>query len=1220
MIIRKLTIHNLASIEDAVIDFEAEPLRSSEVFLITGKTGAGKSTILDAICLALYADTPRLYSTQMQGEAPDGEKSVKIYDPRQLMRRNTGEAFVSLSFTGNNGIPYCATWSVSRARKRATGNLQPKEWQLKNLRTGKCLTKDKEISEEMKTAIGLDFNQFCRTTLLAQGEFTRFLNSRDEEKAEILEKITGVDDYSRIGRKIFEITRRKEGEYQEAKRRTEGVVMLSEEEGNALKEELKGCETRYVELTAEKEKLTEGKVWIMQEKELMQGVEKAKEACRSAEGMTRSEAFFHQMETVKQWNSTMDVRGVLKAMEKGKEEYAAQTSRMEDMRGEWVRLLGGVSYLTMERETMERELKELNRGVEAKSRHQAIYEQAQTLTGELKRLQEARQRMGELTAGIAKQRTEMTETLLPQREKRSQTQTLARERLSASEEKLKGAEERLASLQLSKLRKEREEISRLLSRIDLARELTGQWQRESERRTAVAEELKRKGEEIESKQKGIAELMPRVMEAQTRMEVLKEQVEKQRDTMDKFARQIRQRLRVGDRCPVCQQQIVSALPQEEMLSAWLLQMEGDLHEAERSYQRLAEEKAKRETELKLEIENVARQRKAWEEDHAVERAEQRASEACRGCEGTEWNGNVLTTLAELERTKRSVMGEMEVIIGRGEAQEQSVTLLRKEVDRMRTEAERCRLLTEEAEKKIAACQNIIERAEAVLHQKQSEATEAEAAAGAILAMEETNPWSACDEEFSMQSNASRQRETSKWKGNSMRRDSSIRNEDWRDCPKEFADALTRAAARFFQVIKQRDALASTLQQALVVCQHVDEGLKGLCQLMPDWKEATAGEPQRMPHLLRELQELNGQVTAALSRQRAAAEEVVACRKQLTEFFATHPELTVERLQTLNAIPEETIRRMSEETELQLNLLLTKKTLSEAAIAQLKEHRSRRPEILTERNEKQNHLSIEEQNALQQSKQFEEQKSFTNQQQFEEQNLIEEQKFLEEQQLLLEERLQQTEEQLKSCGERRGSLLQQQAQNEANLKQFGLWQREAEEKKGAYEQWAHMNMLFGDANGNKFRKIAQSYVLANLIHSANSYLKSLTDRYTLKVNPGTFVILLEDAYQGFASRAASTLSGGESFLVSLSLALALSDIGHRLSVDTLFIDEGFGTLSGEPLQHAIQTLRSLHAKAGRHVGIISHVEELRERIQVQIQVCQEGNHSCSSIHIVPDTAE
>ena len=166
----------------------------------------------------------------------------------------------------------------------------------------------------------------------------------------------------------------------------------------------------------------------------------------------------------------------------------------------------------------------------------------------------------------------------------------------------------------------------------------------------------------------------------------------------------------------------------------------------------------------------------------------------------------------------------------------------------------------------------------------------------------------------------------------------------------------------------------------------------------------------------------------------------------------------------------------------------------------------------------------------------------------------------------------------------------------------------------YQRWDRLNQLLGDATGGKFRKIAQSYVLSNLLHAANGYLRSLTDRYTLHVRPGSFAISLSDAYQGYTLRAATTLSGGESFLVSLALALALSDIDSHLSVDTLFIDEGFGTLSGEALQNAVSTLRSLHAKAGRHVGIISHVKELKECIPVQICVEQEGYNSSSQVKV------
>ena len=165
------------------------------------------------------------------------------------------------------------------------------------------------------------------------------------------------------------------------------------------------------------------------------------------------------------------------------------------------------------------------------------------------------------------------------------------------------------------------------------------------------------------------------------------------------------------------------------------------------------------------------------------------------------------------------------------------------------------------------------------------------------------------------------------------------------------------------------------------------------------------------------------------------------------------------------------------------------------------------------------------------------------------------------------------------------------------------------------KWDKLNTLIGDSEGKRFRKIAQSYVLVNLINSANYHLKNLTDRYKLIVKPGTFLIELEDAYNGFTLRPATTISGGESFLVSLSLALALSDMGQHLSLDILFIDEGFGSLSKDVLQVAIETLALLHKTVNKHVGIISHVEELQERIPVQIKVEQQGNNSSSKVSVI-----
>ena len=206
---QKLTIKNIASIENAEINFDAEPLSNSGIFLITGKTGSGKSTILDCICLALYGITPRLKNTKIQGAITDLDKDVSVNDPRVLMRRNTSESYVCLTFIGNDKNSYQAEWSCRRANGKIDGKLQDKKRCLTNLTKNFTYSKLDEIEPEIKRIIGLDFEQFLRTVMLSQGEFTRFLNSKDNEKAEILEKLTGVDIYSRIGKKIYEIAKEK---------------------------------------------------------------------------------------------------------------------------------------------------------------------------------------------------------------------------------------------------------------------------------------------------------------------------------------------------------------------------------------------------------------------------------------------------------------------------------------------------------------------------------------------------------------------------------------------------------------------------------------------------------------------------------------------------------------------------------------------------------------------------------------------------------------------------------------------------------------------------------------------------------------------------------------------------------------------------------------------------------------------------------------------------
>jgi len=171
------------------------------------------------------------------------------------------------------------------------------------------------------------------------------------------------------------------------------------------------------------------------------------------------------------------------------------------------------------------------------------------------------------------------------------------------------------------------------------------------------------------------------------------------------------------------------------------------------------------------------------------------------------------------------------------------------------------------------------------------------------------------------------------------------------------------------------------------------------------------------------------------------------------------------------------------------------------------------------------------------------------------------------------------------------------------------------QKKEFIKWDKISSLIGSADGQKFKRFAQGLTLARLTVLANRHLSKLSDRYQiLKSNINNLELLIVDGYQADVVRPMATLSGGESFLVSLALALGLSDLASRkVQINSLFIDEGFGTLDADTLDLAIAALENLQAK-GKTIGIISHVEALKERIGTQIQLKKQPGGS-SKIKIV-----
>ena len=348
MKLQQLIIKNLASIEEATIDFEQGPLAEESIFLICGETGAGKSTILDAICLALYNDTPRMQRSpkekymDLARSFSDKKEEINIDDVRQLMRRNTAEAWVELSFIGSNEIPYLARWYVAKARKKVDGNIQKVAWTLTNRKTGEELKKVKEVEDEIQRCIGLNFEQFCRTTLLAQGEFTRFLQSREADKSEILEKLTGTDIYSRIGMKIYDITKQKKEAYDLQHQRIAATHLLSEEEKETLLASLEQLKQDSRQQEAIAKELNRKHEWLRQELEYHKTRQEHQIQLEAIESRIHSDEYREQSRLIQEWDVTTDARKLLKENKERQEEITRQMQEEQQYLQQFIRLSEGM--------------------------------------------------------------------------------------------------------------------------------------------------------------------------------------------------------------------------------------------------------------------------------------------------------------------------------------------------------------------------------------------------------------------------------------------------------------------------------------------------------------------------------------------------------------------------------------------------------------------------------------------------------------------------------------------------------------------------------------------------------------------------------------------------------------------------------------------------------------------------------------------------------------
>lgn len=541
MKILAIRLKNLTSIEGTVeVDFTAEPLRSAGIFAISGPTGAGKSTLLDALCLALYDKAPRFAaSVESVNLADVGDNRINQSDVRNLLRRGTSDGYAEVDFLGVDGHRYRSCWSVRRTRNKVSGSLQPQMMEVKELDTGKEFqgTK-KELLAQLVELIGLTYEQFTRTVLLAQNDFATFLKSKGAAKAELLEKLTGTGVYSFISQEVFARNKAAQEEIALIHNKMSVIELIPEEEQLALQKEK--------ELLAEK----------------------------------RSEG----IKLLAEQNAQLNVVRSLKTQEE------LRTKKQKEEQGEQARLKTALDILASQEEGLVRfkaqweaiqpDLKRARQlDVQIQSQQEGYIQSQQLLQAARKQVQEQdkRKRMVEEQLHLSYQtlrrllnvagtedslRLEQVEETLRQEEGN----------LSAGIETNEKRLERLNAFGYPSLAEEQVKLQKELARQQNIRQLT--------------EALKKSMSEIEHLEKETADCSKELSEREVALKTVQRLYENARMAVGKDVKALRRQLEEGEACPVCGSTSHPYHREQEVVDTLFRNMEQEYNAATAVYQQV----------------------------------------------------------------------------------------------------------------------------------------------------------------------------------------------------------------------------------------------------------------------------------------------------------------------------------------------------------------------------------------------------------------------------------------------------------------------------------------------------------------------------------------------------------------------------------------------------------------------------------------------------------
>jgi len=1069
------------------IDFSQEPFIDNGLFAITGPTGAGKTTILDSICLALYQQTPRLGGINKNSN--------------ELMTRGTADCLAEVEFEVR-GVGYRAFWSQRRSRNKVDGNLQDSVVELVRIDDGKILASQvKKMAALVEQITGLDFARFTKSMMLSQGQFAAFLNAAANERAELLEELTGTEIYGLISERVHQKFSESKQQLEQLTARSEGVELLSEDEIVELKDKQQQLLQDLSDKEAQHKKRLDLNSWII--------------------NCDKNRQQIVQIET-----------------------QVAQIKQQQVAESE-----------NLKRLALSEPAEKLRSDYQLKRHSDEQLENAQQ---QYQQLELSRAKIITEVIGQEKQTTIVQAELKQGEEKNRIFESLLNEKIIPLDADIQHKQELLLKDQ-----QQLAAIQQQLAVILKAADENQQADKDLQVQLLSTQQYLVANKQVEF----IATQLPLWQAQIARLQPLEQRLNSFTDNITQFKQQAN----------ITQQQIVTHLQSINKKNEQIKRSQEKYQSLEQciatqlfpqcnvdeTLQQLRDVYQSNAQQLKDIDRLLLQERKI--KDLTQQRNKLQANEECPLCGSLDHPKIEQYQGLNISHTEQR---QLEV--------SEQLTNLEQQANRLKQDGQ----ALQQAEAELNAQQQVLQAEQqslGILQQQQQ---------GVLLQLEQVQQeYQALEQELA----ALQQGLISQLAQHSLELPQFTDLDDWLNTQRIVFEAWQGQKNSELKISQEIHIIAHKKEQLQSQYEQFNKQLLELSSLQ-----------QTSEALIDKLKAQRYQLLAE-----ADVNQARECEKNQLLVLINKHQVIVEALQQGQqdlqnvsgqwALAKDNVEHFKQQADDKNQIwkrLLEDSLFSSTStfLAALLEPPQRATLIALEQGIKQR---LTQQLALLDQAQQDQ--------------LILQQDEISTQ--LGECTLQDVEQQLQDSQQVLKYLAQQQGEINHHLEN-DLQRRERqkelftniEQARLDYDDIAYLHSLIGSQKGDKFRRFAQGLTLDHLVYLANRQLDRLHGRYLLqRKQTEALELQVLDTWQGDNVRDTKTLSGGEGFLVSLALALALSDlVSHKTRIESLFLDEGFGTLDSETLDVALDALDSLNA-SGKMIGVISHIDAMKERIPVQIKV-------------------